>query len=83
MKKRNAEPAAINEYVTAQEQATDCGVVRFKKIFGEYIVYVNDKSILLVCDNSIFVKILPCLDELMADEGLPLRRRERALYPRY
>lgn len=47
--------------------------VRYKKMFGEYMVYVNDKPILLVCDNTVFIKILPCLDELMAstDKGFP------------
>jgi TfoX/Sxy family transcriptional regulator of competence genes len=59
------------EYVT--EQVADCGNVRYKKMFGEYMVYVNDKPILLVCDNSVFVKILPCLDTLMngAGRGFP------------
>jgi len=53
------------EYVISQ--AYGCGVVRYKKMFGEYMVYINDKPILLVCDNTVFVKILPCLDELMSD----------------
>jgi len=44
-------------------------------MFGEYMVYVNDKPILLVCDNSVFVKILPCLDDLMVDaeKGFPYK----------
>ena len=47
--------------------------VRYKKMFGEYMVYVNDKPILLVCDNTVYVKRLPQLDELMstADVGVP------------
>jgi TfoX/Sxy family transcriptional regulator of competence genes len=59
------------EYVAAQ--VADCGLVRYKKMFGEYMVYVNEKPILLVCDNSVFVKILPCLDGLMSDaeRGFP------------
>ena len=59
------------EYVTAQ--ACGCGVVRYRKMFGEYMVYINDKPILLVCDNTVFVKKLPCLDELMieAEKGFP------------
>ena len=42
-------------------------------MFGEYMVYVNGKPILLVCDNAVFVKVLPCLDETMreADKGFP------------
>jgi len=59
------------EYVC--DQINDVGVVRHKKMFGEYMVYVNDKPILLVCDNTVYVKILPCLGGLMsdADKGYP------------
>ncbi len=47
--------------------------VRYKKMFGEYMVYVNDKPILLVCDNTVYVKKLKEINELMqnADSGLP------------
>ena len=47
--------------------------VRYRKMFGEYMVYVNDKPVLLVCDNCVYVKKLPQLDELMqgAECGLP------------
>jgi hypothetical protein len=59
------------EYVCGQVEGV--GLVRYKKMFGEYLLYVDDKPILLVCDSSVFVKILPCLDALMADadKGLP------------
>ena len=59
------------EYVC--DQIHDAGMVRYKKMFGEYMVYVNDKPILLVCENTIYVKILPCLDGLMddAEKGIP------------
>lgn len=59
------------EYVC--DQIAGVGDIRYKKMFGEYMVYVNDKPILLVCDNTVFVKILPCLDETMreADKGFP------------
>ena len=53
------------EYVCGQVEGT--GSIRHKKMFGEYMVYIDDKPILLVCDNMVFVKILPCLDGLMAD----------------
>lgn len=48
------------------EQLAGVGAVRYRKMFGEYMVCVNDKPILLVCDNTVFVKILPQLSELMA-----------------
>ena len=55
------------------DQINDVGVVRHKKMFGEYMVYVNDKPILLVCDNTVYVKMLPCLDGLLTDaeKGFP------------
>ena len=60
-----ATTADFIEYVCGQIEGA--GEVRHKKMFGEYMVYVNDKPILLVCDNMAFVKILPCLDALMAN----------------
>ena len=63
----------VNFAEYACDQIAGVGVVRYKKIFGEYMVYVNEKPILLVCDNTVFVKILPCLEGLMADaeKGFP------------
>ena len=47
--------------------------IRYKKMFGEYMVYVNDKPVLLVCDNTVYVKKIEPLKDLMADAecGLP------------
>lgn len=47
--------------------------IRYRKMFGEYMVYANDKPILLVCDNRVFVKQLPQVAELMKDavRGVP------------
>lgn len=47
--------------------------VRYKKMFGEYMVYVNDKPIFLVCDNTVYVKKLAALDTVMTDAecGVP------------
>ena len=55
------------------EQVKDCGSIRYRKMFGEYMVYVNDKPIFLVCDNTVFVKIRSELDKLMqcAEKGFP------------
>ncbi len=59
------------EYVC--EQIKEVGDVRYKKMFGEYMVYVNDKPVIIVCDNTPFVKQLDCIEELMknADKGYP------------
>lgn len=39
------------------EQIARCGVVTYKKMFGEFMVYVNGKPIILVCNDTPFVKI--------------------------
>ena len=59
------------EYVC--ERLHGAGGLRYRKMFGEYMVYINDKPVLLVCDNTVFVKIVPELAALMAgaERGLP------------
>jgi len=53
-------------------QLAGAGAVRRRKMFGEYMVYVNDKPLLLVCDNTVFVKMLPALaDTLSGAETAP------------
>ena len=44
-----------------------CGTVRYRKMFGEYMVYLNDKPIFTVCDNTVYVKQLPVLADLLSD----------------
>ena len=51
-------------YVCAQIDGA--GAVRSRKMFGEYMVYVDEKPVFLVCDNTVFVKILPALESEMA-----------------
>lgn len=47
------------------EQIEGVGIIRYRCMFGEYMVYVNDKPILLVCDNTVYVKKLDIINELM------------------
>jgi len=49
------------------EQIRGTGFIRFKKMFGEYMVYVDEKPVLLVCDNTVYVKKLEVIHELMAE----------------
>jgi len=49
------------------DQLEGVGAVRSRKMFGEYMIYVNDKPVVLVCDDTVFVKMLPCLEELLAE----------------
>lgn len=49
--------------------------VYYKKMFGEYMIYVNDKPILLVCDNTVYVKKLEVLKDIMNNSacGIPYK----------
>lgn len=41
--------------------------VRCKRMFGEYMIYIEDKPVITVCDNTVFVKMFPELVGLMKD----------------
>jgi TfoX/Sxy family transcriptional regulator of competence genes len=43
----------------------------YRKMFGEYALYVDGKVVALVCDNSLFIKPSPAATELAPD--LPLQ----------
>lgn len=47
------------------EQLNGIGIIRYKKMFGEYMIYINEKPVLIVCDNMVFVKMLPKIQEHM------------------
>ena len=66
-----ASSAQYLDYVC--EKLQPYGAIRTKKMFGEYLVYLNDKPILTVCDNTVFVKKLPQLSDIMknSDCGFP------------
>ncbi|WP_010253884.1 transcriptional regulator [Treponema primitia] len=59
------------EYVIDQIKAS--GAIMYKKMFGEYLVYLNNKPVVMVCDNTAFVKMLDCIKPLMedAETGFP------------
>ena len=42
------------EYVC--DQIIGTGKIRYQKMFGEYMVYVDEKPILIVCDHTVYVK---------------------------
>ena len=59
------------EFVCEQREGIEN--ITCRKMFGEYMVYVNGKPLLLVCDNAVMVKKAPELASLMegAPDGLP------------
>jgi TfoX/Sxy family transcriptional regulator of competence genes len=42
------------EYII--DQMSNLEGLRYRKMFGEYAVYYNDKVVALICDNQLFVK---------------------------
>ena len=42
-------------------------MVRAKKMFGDWMIYVDEKPIVIACDNICFVKMLPAVRDIMAD----------------
>ncbi|MCH8249852.1 MAG: TfoX/Sxy family protein [Proteobacteria bacterium] len=38
------------------DQIDDAQNIRFRKMFGEYALYSNDKVVGLICDNQLFIK---------------------------
>jgi len=49
------------------EQLAGLGTLRARKMFGEYCIYVNEKPIILICDDRVFIKTIPELSDLMVD----------------
>ncbi|MDR2970509.1 MAG: TfoX/Sxy family protein [Bacteroidales bacterium] len=48
-------------YWLAMDQISGVGIVTSKKMFGEYMVYVNQKPVILICNNTAYVKKLDCI----------------------
>lgn len=69
--------ATVKEYIDyVIDEINYFDNVRYRKMFGEYMVYVNDKPIILVCDNIVYVKKMEEIKDLMidADTGVPYNR---------
>lgn len=66
--------ATSKEYIEfVCEQIYRYGTVTYRKMFGDYMAYLNEKPILLVCDNTVYIKEFPELDGIMseAERGIP------------
>lgn len=50
-----ATSAEFMEYVA--EQLAEAGKITYRKMFGEYALYLDGKVVGLVCDNQVFIKI--------------------------
>lgn len=68
--------STTNEYIEyVCEQFNGIGEIRYKKMFGEFMVYLNDKPVIIVCSNIPFVKKIDCIETLMenAEIGFPYK----------
>jgi TfoX/Sxy family transcriptional regulator of competence genes len=39
-------------------------------MFGEYLIYLNNKPVVMICDNTAFVKMLDCIKPLKENEEI-------------
>lgn len=55
------------------EQLQGIGALRYRRMFGEAMVYLNNRPVMLVCDDIVFVKEHPAISDLMrgAEIGIP------------
>ncbi len=68
--------ATSEDYIKyVSEQIPNIYDVRYRKMFGEYMIYVNDKPIFLVCDSTVYIKMLDDIKELMdtMQVGIPYK----------
>ena len=49
------------------EQLEGIGAIRSRKMFGEYMIYINEKPVVMICDDTAFMKMLPCLEPVLGD----------------
>ncbi len=58
--------ASTEEFVRyVCDQISDAGNIQYRKMFGEYGIYCNEKYCACICDNRIFVKITEAGKRLM------------------
>lgn len=55
------------------EQLQGIGALRYRRMFGDAMVYLNDRPVMLVCDDIAFVKKHDAIADLMqgAETGIP------------
>lgn len=58
--------ACSEEYIEfVCKRLASTGVVRAKKMFGDWLIYIDEKPVVLACDNQCYVKMLPEIAPLM------------------
>lgn len=60
-------PTSFEYIATVLEKVKPFGQAKTRKMFGEYLVYLDGHLVFSVCDNTVFVKKFPELKELLQD----------------
>jgi TfoX/Sxy family transcriptional regulator of competence genes len=56
------------------EQLEGVGAIRQLRMMGEACVYVDEKPIVLICNDTVYLKKLPCLDKFkMTKTAIPYK----------
>lgn len=63
-----ATTADFMEFV--HSQVASVGNTSYKKMFGEYMLYCDGKPVLLICDNTVFVKQIPAAMNVFAAHNI-------------
>ena len=48
-------------------QVEGVGVIRTKKMFGDWMIYIDEKPVILACDDICYVKMLPVISDMMTN----------------
>lgn len=63
-----ATSAEFIQFVSDQVQSA--GNIRYRKMFGEYMLYCDDRPVLLVCDDTVYVKQIPATLNIFTKHGI-------------
>jgi len=62
--------ACTTEYIDfVCSQLEGVGVIRTRKMFGDWCIYIDEKPVILACDNLCYVKMHPAIADIMQGEG--------------
>lgn len=53
------------EFICSQIEGV--GVIRTRKMFGDYCIYVDEKPVILACDEITYIKKHKSIEEMMTD----------------
>lgn len=60
-------PTSFEYIAMVLEKLKPFGQAKIRKMFGEFLVYLDGHLVLSVCDNMVFAKKFPELEELLQD----------------